>query len=138
MMRRYARLRGLRRLLLPVPVLTPQLSGLWLALVTPAQARVGRALVEGLKNSTVVRSTAARETFRIEPMPLDAAVVTSDRRRRAGAPAKRDTRTRCRRRAAGAGVRAGSPHRGRRPGGTSATLLWQRADGWTGGSEASA
>ena len=75
MMREYARLRGLRRLLLPVPVLTPHLSGLWLALVTPAQARVGRALVEGLKNSTVVRSTAARETFPIEPMPLRAAFV---------------------------------------------------------------
>jgi uncharacterized protein YbjT (DUF2867 family) len=45
MMREYARLRGLRRLLLPVPLLTPHLSGLWLALVTPAQARVGRALV---------------------------------------------------------------------------------------------
>lgn len=46
MMRRFARLRGLRRLLVPVPVLTPHLSGLWLALVTPAQARVGRALVD--------------------------------------------------------------------------------------------
>ena len=51
MMREYARLRGLRRLLLPVPLLTPHLSGLWLGLVTPAQARVGRALVEGLRNS---------------------------------------------------------------------------------------
>jgi hypothetical protein len=55
MMREYAQLRGLRRWLLPVPLLTPHLSGLWLALVTPAQARVGRALVEGLKNPTVVR-----------------------------------------------------------------------------------
>jgi len=70
MMRRYARLRGLRRLLVPVPVLTPRLSGLWLALVTPTQARVGRALVEGLKNATVVRSATARETFRIELTPL--------------------------------------------------------------------
>jgi uncharacterized protein YndB with AHSA1/START domain len=75
MMREYARLRGLRRYLLPVPVLTPRLSGLWLALVTPAQARVGRALVEGLKNTTVVRSTAARETFRIQPMPLRTAIA---------------------------------------------------------------
>ena len=75
MMREYARLRGLRRLMLPVPVLTPRLSGLWLALVAPAQARVGRALVESLKNSTVVRSPAARETFRIEPTPLRAAFI---------------------------------------------------------------
>ena len=73
MMREYARLRGLRRYLIPVPVLTPRLSGLWLRLVTPAQARVGRALVEGLRNPTVVRSPAARETFDIEPMPLSEA-----------------------------------------------------------------
>lgn len=75
MMRSYARMRGLRRLLLPVPVLTPRLSGLWLALVAPAQARVGRMLVEGLKNATVLRSTAAFETFRIAPTPLDAALT---------------------------------------------------------------
>ena len=75
MMREYARLRRLRRLLVPVPVLTPRLSGLWLSLVTPAQARVGRALVEGLRNSTVVRSPAARDTFAIEPLPLRAAFM---------------------------------------------------------------
>jgi uncharacterized protein YbjT (DUF2867 family) len=72
MMREYARIRGLRRLLLPVPVLTPRLSGLWLALVTPAQARVGRALVDGLKTATVVRSLDARKAFAIEPMTLRA------------------------------------------------------------------
>jgi hypothetical protein len=77
MMREYARLCGLRRLLVPVPVLTPHLSGLWLALVTPAQARVGRALVEGLRNATVVRSTAARDAFAIEPMPLGTAFISA-------------------------------------------------------------
>ena len=70
MMREYAALRRLRRVFVSVPVLTPRLSGLWLGLVTPAQARVGRALVEGLRNPTVVRSLAARETFEIRPMPL--------------------------------------------------------------------
>ena len=75
MMREYARLRGLRRLLIPVPVLTPRLSGLWLGLVTPAQARVGRALVEGLRNPTVVHSPAARESFAITPMPLRDAFI---------------------------------------------------------------
>jgi lipocalin/uncharacterized protein YbjT (DUF2867 family)/ligand-binding SRPBCC domain-containing protein len=74
-MREYARQRGLRRLFIPVPVLTPRLSGLWLALVTPAQARVGRALVEGLRNPTVVHSTAAHETFEIRPMSLREAVA---------------------------------------------------------------
>ena len=75
MMQEYARLRGLRRLLLPVPVLTPRLSGLWLALVTPAQARVGRALVDGLKNATVVRSPEAWKAFGIEPMTLRTSFV---------------------------------------------------------------
>ena len=91
MMREYARLRGLRRLLLPIPVLTPRLSGLWLALVAPAQARIGRALVEGLKTATVVRSLAARRAFRIQPMPLWTAIA---RALDEGAPTylKRDTR----------------------------------------------
>ena len=70
MIREYSRLRGLRRVLVPVPVLTPRLSGLWLGLVTPAQARVGRALVEGLRHPTVVRSSAALETFAIRPTPM--------------------------------------------------------------------
>ena len=81
-MREYARLRGLRRWLLPVPLLTPRLSGLWLALVTPAQARVGRALVEGLKNPTVVRSSAAFNAFQIAPTPLRVALAEGDRGRR--------------------------------------------------------
>ena len=92
MMREYARLRGLHRLLLPVPILTPHLSGLWLALVTPAQARVGRALVDGLKNATIVRSAEAQTAFRIEPMTLRASFVKAIED---GAEErwKRDTRT---------------------------------------------
>src|SRR5512145_514986 len=42
----YARQRGLRRLMIPVPLLTPRLSSLWLGLVTPLYARVGRKLVD--------------------------------------------------------------------------------------------
>ena len=53
-MREYARQRGLRRLLLPVPVLSPALSSLWLGLVTPLYARVGRKLIDSLRNATVV------------------------------------------------------------------------------------
>jgi uncharacterized protein YbjT (DUF2867 family) len=75
MMREYARRRGLRRVLVRVPVLTPRLSGLWLGLVTPAQARVGRELVEGLRNPTVVRSTAAIDGFDVRPMPLGEAIA---------------------------------------------------------------
>ena len=53
-MREYARQRGLRRLMISVPLLTPYLSSLWLGLVTPVYARVGRKLVESLRNPTVI------------------------------------------------------------------------------------
>lgn len=71
----YARQRGLRRWLIPVPLLTPHLSGLWLGLTTPLYARVGRRLIESLKNPTVVGDTAAREVFLIEPMSMAQAVT---------------------------------------------------------------
>ena len=68
LIREYARQQGLRRWLIFVPVLTPYLSGLWLALVTPASFQVGRHLIEGLKNPTVVRDSKALEAFSIRPM----------------------------------------------------------------------
>lgn len=68
MIREYARQRGLHRWLISVPLLTPYLSGLWLALVTPASYEVGRHLIEGLKNPTVVRDMAALEVFPIRPV----------------------------------------------------------------------
>ena len=68
LMREYARQRGLRRLMIPVPVLTPRLSGLWLALVTPLYARVGRVLVESIGYETVVRDARARRDFAVAPM----------------------------------------------------------------------
>lgn len=75
LMREYARQKGLRRLMIRVPVLTPHLSSLWLGLVTPVYARVGRALVEGLKNETVVHDTAALDLFRIRPRGMSEAIA---------------------------------------------------------------
>lgn len=66
-MREYARQRGLRRLMIPVPVLTPTISSLWLGLITPLYARVGRKLIEGVKNPTVVQDRSADETFSVRP-----------------------------------------------------------------------
>jgi uncharacterized protein YbjT (DUF2867 family) len=74
-MREYARQRGLRRLLIPVPLLTPRLSSLWLALVTPLHARVGRKLIDGVRNSTVVRSDRAARTFSFRPRGLREAIA---------------------------------------------------------------
>jgi uncharacterized protein YbjT (DUF2867 family) len=67
LMREYARLRGLRRVMIQVPVLTPRLSSLWLALVSPVYARVGRELIVGLRNETVVRDDRALRVFRVRP-----------------------------------------------------------------------
>jgi uncharacterized protein YbjT (DUF2867 family) len=74
LIREYARQKGLRRLLIFVPVLTPYLSGLWLALVTPATYEVGRHLIEGLKNPTVVLDKKALEVFSIRPMGVREAI----------------------------------------------------------------
>jgi len=73
-MREYARQRGLTRLLIPVPVLTPRLSSLWLKLVTPRYSKVGRKLIDGLKNPTVVTNVAALREFAIQPRDLPTAV----------------------------------------------------------------
>lgn len=48
-----------RRIIIPLPVLTPGLSSLWIGLVTPVTARIARPLAEGLRNRVVVTSDAA-------------------------------------------------------------------------------
>ncbi|MBC7893960.1 MAG: SDR family oxidoreductase [Cytophagaceae bacterium] len=73
-MRTYARQRGLRRRMLSVPLLTPRLSSLWLGLVTPLYARVGRKLVESMIHPTVVQNSVALATFDIRPMGIEDAV----------------------------------------------------------------
>lgn len=74
-MKEYARQRGLKRAFIPVPVLTPALSSLWLKLVTPLHARVGRELIEGVRNPTVVENPAALEAFPVRPMGIRAALA---------------------------------------------------------------
>jgi uncharacterized protein YbjT (DUF2867 family) len=74
-MREYARQRGLRRLMLPVPLLTPHLSSLWLGLVTPLYARVGRKLIGSIRNATIVRDPSALTAFAIEPRTLRDAIA---------------------------------------------------------------
>nr|MBA3556177.1 DUF2867 domain-containing protein [Gemmatimonadales bacterium] len=67
LMREYGRLRGLRRVMVRVPVLTPRLSSLWLALVSPVYASVGRKLIEGVRNETVVHDGSAIRDFDVRP-----------------------------------------------------------------------
>lgn len=73
-MQEYARQRGLRRWMIPVPLLTPRLSSLWLGLTTPVYARVGRKLIESVENESTVHDNRASLVFGVRPMGLREAV----------------------------------------------------------------
>lgn len=69
MMTGYAQARGLRRWLLPVPVLTPRLSSYWVHWVTPVPAVIARPLIQGLRNEVIVHDDSARRLFpQIQPL----------------------------------------------------------------------
>lgn len=63
MMKVYARVRGLRRVLLPVPVLTPNLSSYWVHWVTPVPASFAHPLIGGLRNEVIVQDKSAFRVF---------------------------------------------------------------------------
>jgi len=60
--------------MIPVPVLTPYVSSLWLGLVTPVYAQTGRKLIDSLRHDTVVRDHSALEAFDVRPRGMAAAV----------------------------------------------------------------
>jgi uncharacterized protein YbjT (DUF2867 family) len=69
---------------LPVPVLSPRLSSMWIGLVTPVDAGVARPLVEGLATKTVVTDPSGAELFDIEPIGVDEALRRAVAEERAG------------------------------------------------------
>ena len=77
LMQEYARQRGLTRRMLPVPVLSPWLSSLWLGLVTPLYAQVGRKLIQSIMIPTVVNDRSADANFRVRPRGVRAAIATA-------------------------------------------------------------
>ena len=68
LMREYAQLIGVRRRMLPVPFLSPGLSSLWLGLVTPVYARIGKKLIDSLRNETIVHNPRALTRFPVKPL----------------------------------------------------------------------
>ncbi|MDF1535273.1 MAG: SDR family oxidoreductase [bacterium] len=74
-LREYARQRGLPRLIIPVPFMSPHLSSHWLALVTPLYAKVGRKLIEGVRNDSCVADPRALQMFDIQPRGLSDAIA---------------------------------------------------------------
>ncbi|WP_351236868.1 SDR family oxidoreductase [Streptomyces sp. NPDC002133] len=84
MMRRYASVAQLRkRLIVPLPMLTPRLSSHWVGLVTPVPASLARPLTESLRHEVVCREhDIARYVpdSSEEPLPFDTALALALRR----------------------------------------------------------
>jgi uncharacterized protein YbjT (DUF2867 family) len=75
MMRRVADIEGRPMLVVPVPLLSPQLSSLWLSLVTDVDVQTGRSLIDSMSNEVVVREDSIRRLVPFEPMDYDSAVL---------------------------------------------------------------
>ena len=60
MMLHYARIRGLRRFVVPFPVPKPDLSGRWVDLVTPIPFSIAQPMVESLRTEVIVRDDRAQ------------------------------------------------------------------------------
>jgi uncharacterized protein YbjT (DUF2867 family) len=73
-MREYARQRGLRRCVIRAPFITPGTSRLLLGLLTPVYGRIAGAMVDSLRNETVVTSPAVDGAFAVRTRGLSAAI----------------------------------------------------------------
>lgn len=73
----YAKVRGLRRFIFTVPVLSPHLSAYWINLITPVPAGIVFPLVEGLKNEVICRENHIRELIPIELISMQDAICTA-------------------------------------------------------------
>jgi uncharacterized protein YbjT (DUF2867 family) len=72
-----ADVRGLKRTVFPVPVLTPRLSSLWIHLVTPLSSRIARPLAEGLRNPVVCRNDDAHRLMPGERFSIGEAIAAA-------------------------------------------------------------
>ena len=81
MMETYAEIRGLRRFIVPVPILAPRVAGLWVGLVTPIPNRLAVPLIEGIVEPVLADTTRARKLMpRVEPILYrDAVKLALDR-----------------------------------------------------------
>jgi uncharacterized protein YbjT (DUF2867 family) len=73
-MREYARQRRLHRRVIPLPRQTLRASRVLLNVLTPVYGRVASAMIDSLRNETVVRDAAAREAFSVNPRGLTEAI----------------------------------------------------------------
>ena len=84
-MREMAKALGLRRrLVIPVPILTPRLSSLWIHLVTPLGASIAQPLAEGLRNRVVCRNLDAQRLMPHRCLGIPEAIKAAVDRRSSG------------------------------------------------------
>lgn len=74
----YAKILGKKRLMISVPVLTPNLSSKWLGLVTPVYARVGKKLIESLKSDSIIDSNDNISEFKITPIGIKESLIRTN------------------------------------------------------------
>jgi len=94
LMRMYARVRRLHRLILPVPLMTPRLSAHWIRLITPVPAGVVYPLVEGLRNEVIARDGRIRSLLPIRLTPMGEAICEALAEERGG-PGQLPSRQSC-------------------------------------------
>jgi uncharacterized protein YbjT (DUF2867 family) len=75
MLRRVAAIQGRWTVIVPVPLLSPQLSSYWLSLVTDVDVQTGRSLIDSMSNEVVVRDDSIRKLVPFDPMDYDDAVL---------------------------------------------------------------
>ncbi len=77
MLRRVAKIKNRRLLIVPVPLLSPGLSSRWLALVTDVDTQTGRSLIDSMTNEVVVCDDSIKSIVTVEAMGYDEAVRTA-------------------------------------------------------------
>ena len=89
----YAQMRGLRRLIIPVPFLSPLLSSFWINLITPVPAGIVMPLLEGLKNEVICRDHRIRELVPIRLLSMKEAICNAlaELEERSGKPVSRQS-----------------------------------------------
>jgi len=94
MMEIYARVRGLKRLIVSVPFLTPRLSSLFISALTPVPSGVTNPLLEGLRNEVICRENHIRELVPLRLTPLEVSICNALQEVRGG-PGKLYSRQSC-------------------------------------------
>ncbi|MDA3895072.1 MAG: NAD(P)H-binding protein [Desulfobacteraceae bacterium] len=77
LMRMYARVRGLKRLIIGVPMVPFKLSAYWVNLITPVPAGVVLPLAEGLRNEAICRENTIREMIPLNLLSMEQAICNA-------------------------------------------------------------